>query len=195
VLRRLAGSQAANRVARRLVVAPHRQGSQAQFVEQPMPARANGDRLAELLDWLRADLHAAHSLDTLAARVAMSRRTFTRHFHQLTGATVGAWLLGERIAFAQRLLETSDLPVERIAETCGFGTGATLRQQFAQARRGAPRRSIALWPYCSPTRWAKNAKSAMHSSIAAHAQPGRPSGCGSCEWSLSWRPRPWPGKR
>lgn len=138
VLRRLAGSQAANRVARRLVVAPHRQGSQAQFVEQPMPPRANGDRLAELLDWLRANLHAAHSLDTLAARVAMSRRTFTRRFHQLTGATVGAWLLGERIAFAQRLLETSDLPVERIAETCGFGTGATLRQQFAQVLKTSP---------------------------------------------------------
>lgn len=138
VLRQLCGAEAANHVARRLVVPPHRQGSQAQFIEEPLPRHAHGDRLAELLDWLRGNLAAQHSLDALAARVAMSRRTFTRRFHRLTGATVGAWLLGERIAFARRLLETTDLSIDRIAEACGFNTGATLRQQFAQALKTSP---------------------------------------------------------
>ncbi|KND56678.1 Transcriptional regulator containing an amidase domain and an AraC-type DNA-binding HTH domain [Candidatus Paraburkholderia kirkii] len=90
VLRRLAGSRAANQVARRLVVPPHRQGSQAQFIEEPLPERAHGERLSGLLDWMRANLRADHSLDALAARMAMSRRTFTRRFRETTGATVGA---------------------------------------------------------------------------------------------------------
>src|SRR5690349_19192549 len=72
VLRRLAGSRAANQVARRLVVPPHRQGSQAQFIDEPLPARANGERLAGLLDWMRANPRTDHSLDALAERMAMS---------------------------------------------------------------------------------------------------------------------------
>ncbi|BBP95364.1 transcriptional regulator [Burkholderia sp. SFA1] len=138
VLRALAGSHAANQVARRLVVPPHRQGSQAQFIDEPLPGRANGEKLAGLLDWLRANLQTDHSLDALAARMAMSRRNFTRRFRQTTGTTVGAWLVGQRVALAQRLLEDTDLPVDRIAQTCGFGTGATLRQQFAQTLKTSP---------------------------------------------------------
>jgi transcriptional regulator GlxA family with amidase domain len=138
VLRRLAGSHAANQVARRLVVPPHRQGSQAQFIDEPLPERAHGEKLAGLLDWLRANLHTDHSLDELAARMAMSRRNFTRRFRQTTGTTVGAWLAGQRVALAQRLLEDTDLPIDQIAETCGLRTGATLRQQFAQALKTSP---------------------------------------------------------
>jgi transcriptional regulator GlxA family with amidase domain len=138
VLRRLAGSHAANQVARRLVVPPHRQGSQAQFIDEPVPERQNGEKLAGLLDWLRANLQTDHSLDALAARMAMSRRNFTRRFRETTGATVGAWLVGQRVALAQRLLEDTDLPIDRIAERSGFRTGATLRQQFAETLKTSP---------------------------------------------------------
>ncbi|MGV8377756.1 helix-turn-helix domain-containing protein, partial [Pseudomonas aeruginosa] len=81
---------------------------QAQFIEQPLPDSAQDGRLGELLVWLRQNLDQAHSLDSLAQRVLMSRRTFTRHFRQLTGTTVSQWLQAERLALAQRLLETTE---------------------------------------------------------------------------------------
>lgn len=133
MLRQWCGAEAANSVARRLVVPPHRQGGQAQFVEQPMPATARDSRLADLIDWVRANLRHPHSLDSLAERSLMSRRTFTRHFRQLTGVTVGRWLLGERLALTQRLLETTDQPVESIALLVGFGSPESLRQHFRKA--------------------------------------------------------------
>ena len=133
LLRQRCGAEVANQVARRLVVAPHRQGGQAQFIEQPLPASAQGDRLGELLDWVRAHLDQSHSLDSLANRALMSRRSFTRHFRRLTGSTVGAWLLAERLAFSQRLLESGDQPVDTIAGLAGFGSAASLRQHFNAA--------------------------------------------------------------
>ena len=139
LLRRQCGSEIANSVARRLVMPPHRQGGQAQYVEQPLPASARDSRLAGLLDWVRANLQEAHSLDSLAQRALMSRRTFTRHFRQLTGTTVGDWLLAERLALSQRLLETTEQPVERIAALAGFGSPASLRQHFGRAFGVAPK--------------------------------------------------------
>ena len=130
LLRQDYGSEAANTVARRLVVPPHRQGGQAQFIAQPLPATARDSRLADLLDWVRANLHLAHTLDSLAEKSLMSRRTFTRHFRQLTGSTVGDWLLGERLAFTQRLLETTEQSVESIATLAGFGSPVSLRHHF-----------------------------------------------------------------
>ena len=108
LVRQRLGAQTTNHLARRLVVAPHRQGGQAQFIEQPLPDSAQDGRLGELLVWLRQNLDQAHSLDSLAQRVLMSRRTFTRHFRQLTGTTVNQWLQAERLALAQRLLETTE---------------------------------------------------------------------------------------
>lgn len=133
LLRRRYGGEVANRVARRLVTPPHRQGGQAQFIEQALPAHPRDSRLADLLDWVRARLDQPHSLDSLAERALMSRRSFTRHFCQVTGATVGDWLLGERLALCQRLLETTDQPVERIAALAGFGSAVSLRQHFGRA--------------------------------------------------------------
>lgn len=133
LLRRLYGSEAANAVARRLVVPPHRQGGQAQFIERPLPATPRESRLGGLLDWLRSNLGEAHSLDSLAVRMAMSRRSFSRHFRQLTGSTLGDWLLAERLALCQRLLEASDQPVERIALLAGFGSPVSLRHHFRAA--------------------------------------------------------------
>ncbi|WP_437882911.1 helix-turn-helix domain-containing protein [Pseudomonas sp. LRF_L74] len=133
LLRQHWGAEVANRVARRLVVAPHRQGGQAQFIEQPVAASARDDRLAGLLDWVRGNLHQAHDLDGLASKALMSRRTFTRHFRQLTGTTVGNWLLAERLALSQRLLETTLQSVVAIAEQAGFGSVVSLRQHFTKA--------------------------------------------------------------
>ena len=133
MLRREFGSECANSVARRLVVPPHRQGGQAQFIAQPLPATSNDLRLADLLDWVRANLHLAHSLDSLAGKALMSRRTFTRHFRQLTGSTVNDWLLGERLAISQRLLESTGHAVDKVAELAGFGSPVSLRQHFRRA--------------------------------------------------------------
>lgn len=139
LLRTQYGSEIANSVARRLVMPPHRQGGQAQYVEQPLPATARDSRLAGLLDWVRANLQQVHSLDSLAERSLMSRRTFTRHFRQLTGVTVGDWLLAERLALSQRLLETTDQPVEQVAMLAGFGSPASLRHHFGQAFGVSPK--------------------------------------------------------
>lgn len=133
MLRQQLGGEIANSVARRLVVPPHRQGGQAQFVTQPLSANATDARLSGLLDWVRAHLDQAHTLDSLAARATMSRRTFTRHFRQMTGTTVGAWLLGERLALAQRLLESSSHSVESVSNLAGFGSAVSLRQHFRTA--------------------------------------------------------------
>jgi transcriptional regulator GlxA family with amidase domain len=133
VLRQRLGAAVANRVARRLVISPHREGGQAQFIEQPLPETAGGTRLSRLVESVRGRLTEPHSVDSLAAEASMSRRSFTRHFKALTGTSVQAWLLGERLALAQRLLETTDEAVARIASQAGFGSDASLRQQFRQA--------------------------------------------------------------
>ncbi len=130
LLRRDYGADYANSVARRLVVAPHRQGGQAQYIERPIPANGSDSRMAALLDEIRENLGETHTLDSLARKVSMSRRTFTRHFRLLTGCTVVEWLLRERLALAQRLLESSDQSVEHIAELAGFGSPASLRHHF-----------------------------------------------------------------
>lgn len=132
LLRQRYGAELANGVARRLVVPPHRQGGQAQFIEQPLPVRAGDSRLAGLLDRVRANLAQPHTLDSLAAEVAMSRRSFTRRFRQLTGSTVGQWLLSERLLLSQRLLERSGQGVEQIAALTGLGSPESLRHHFRQ---------------------------------------------------------------
>lgn len=133
LLRQRYGAEVANTVARRLVIPPHRQGGQAQFIEQPLPDSPGGSRLADLLAKVRSRLDANHSLDSLAAEALMSRRTFTRQFRQLTGTTVGAWLLAERLALSQRLLESTDHSIDRIASLAGFGSPESLRHHFRQA--------------------------------------------------------------
>jgi transcriptional regulator GlxA family with amidase domain len=139
LLRQIRGAETANKVARRLVVPPHRQGGQAQFIEQPIPDPPQDLRLSGLIDWVRANLHLPHCLDSLAARAMMSRRTFTRHFRHLTGVTVGAWLLGERLSLTQRLLESTDLSVEFISDRAGFGSPVSLRHHFRSRFGVSPR--------------------------------------------------------
>lgn len=131
LIRQRHGADAANRTARILVTPPHRQGGQAQYVEQPVPQLASETRLSDVLNWARANLSTNLSLDSLADVARMSRRTFTRRFREATGSTVSKWLNGERVARAQQLLETTDLPIECIAGEAGFGTSLSLRQQFS----------------------------------------------------------------
>jgi len=138
VVRRQFGAEATNRIARTLVVPPHRQGSQAQYIEQPVLANAADNPLTKTLGWAARHLDEAHSLDSLAARALMSRRSFTRHFRQHTGTTVGQWLLTQRLSLAQRMLETTDQPIERIAERTGFGTALSMRQHFHAALNTTP---------------------------------------------------------
>lgn len=132
VLRSKLGAELANRVARRIVVPPHRQGGQAQYIETPLPAKPGGDRISKTLDWARQRLNKPLGLDALAARALMSRRTFTRRFRATTGTTVRQWLNAQRVAFAQRMLETTDLPIEQVAASAGFGSALSLRQHFAR---------------------------------------------------------------
>nr|WP_256124671.1 MULTISPECIES: helix-turn-helix domain-containing protein [Pseudomonas] len=130
IVRRIYGRGVANALARQLLVSPHRDGGQAQFISQPVPQGASDQRLGQLLDWLRANLGQPLSIDQVATRLAMSRRSFTRHFKQLTGSTFGKWLTNERIKAAQLQLETTDHSIETIAGSCGFGTSLSLRQHF-----------------------------------------------------------------
>lgn len=132
------GAEAANRVARRMVLAPHRQGGQAQFIEHALPVSGAGHRLGKVLDGVLRHLDQAHSLDDLAARAAMGRRSFTRHFRQLTGVTVGQWLLNQRLALAQRLLETTQRSIDQVAADAGLGSAASLRQHFSAAFNTSP---------------------------------------------------------
>ena len=138
LLRSQCGAEVANTVARRLVVPPHRQGGQAQYIEQPMRIKATDDRLADIFDTVRQTLEAPHSLDTLAASARMSRRTLTRRFRKMTGTTIGKWLLTQRLAFAQRLLETTNQSIETIADQAGFHAVASLRQHFSTAFKTSP---------------------------------------------------------
>jgi transcriptional regulator GlxA family with amidase domain len=138
LLRQLCGAEAANHVARQLVVAPHRQGGQAQFIERPVPVSGSDDRFAQVLNWVNRHLADNHSIDALAARAAMSRRNFTRHFRDATGTSFKQWLLNQRVAHAQRLLETSDVSIEVVAQEAGFGSALSLRQHFRTALRTSP---------------------------------------------------------
>lgn len=133
------GSQIANKLARRLVVPPHREGGQAQFIEQPVPASTLDARINLLLDHLRAHLAEPHTLDSLAEHCLMSRRTFTRRFQRATGLSLGEWLLAERLRRSQELLESGTHSMERIAELVGLRTAAGLRQHFRHRFGVSPR--------------------------------------------------------
>jgi transcriptional regulator GlxA family with amidase domain len=149
LLRREYGAAAANGIARDIVMPPHRDGGQAQFVTAPVPEGCDDDRLSEVISWARANLAQPLGVQQLAARALMSPRSFARHFKAATGATPHAWLLGQRLHRAEELLETADLPVEEVARRVGFGTAAALREHFVR-RRGVPprdyRRTFAAAP-------------------------------------------------
>ncbi len=123
------GAAAANEVARRMVIPPHRDGGQAQYVRWPMPAHPDRD-LVDALDWAQAHLDSRVTVNDLTRRAHMSRRTLIRRFHDTMGMSPQQWLLRQRLLLAQDLLESTSIPVDRVAERSGMGTAANLRHHF-----------------------------------------------------------------
>lgn len=132
------GAAAANSVARRLVMPPHRNGRQAQFIDRPVPA-GRGSRLSTTLDKVRADIKQDWRVARMAREAAMSARTFLRRFTETTGQAPGEWLAGVRVAEARQLLETTTLPVELVATEVGFGSVQALRHHFRAQLGLSPR--------------------------------------------------------
>ncbi|WP_144151467.1 transcriptional regulator FtrA [Paraburkholderia sp. BCC1885] len=138
LVRRDHGSAVANRVAQRLVVPPHREGGQAQFVPRPMP-QDEGGRLAKLMDWVRQHPALSHTLRSLAERAAMSPRTLQRQFRDATGMAPYEWLVRERVAVARELLEVKrSMPIARVAELAGFGSEESMRRHFRRIALTSP---------------------------------------------------------
>jgi AraC family transcriptional activator FtrA len=133
------GAEVANTIARRMVVPPHRDGGQAQYVEQPMPVSSDVDGdLRAVLQWVEGNLDRQLTVDELARRAAMTPRTFARRFKAATGTTPLQWILHQRVVVAQRMLETSTVSVDEIAATIGFGSAAALRQHFTKVVGSTP---------------------------------------------------------
>ncbi|BBY27589.1 helix-turn-helix domain-containing protein [Mycolicibacterium sediminis] len=132
------GAQVANDVARRLVVSPHRAGGQAQFIESPVPEPAADGRIAASTAWALAHLDVPITLDQMAERSAMSRRTYLRQFAKATGTTPVKWLIEKRIDASLALLEASSLSIEQVAARVGFESPVTFRHHFTRAMHTTP---------------------------------------------------------
>lgn len=139
IVREIYNAKIANKVARIMVIPPHREGGQAQFIEQPVAASTHDAEINKLLDFLREKLDQPHNIDQLAQKTLMSRRTFTRHFSKATGMSVSAWLINERIKRARELLETTSLSIDKIAELAGFQNTTSLRTHFKEFYRVSPK--------------------------------------------------------
>ena len=137
LVRRDHGAKVGNLVAQRLVVPPHREGGQAQFVARPM-SHSGTSRLATLLDWLRSRPALPHTLSSMADRAAVSPRTLQRQFREATGLTPIDWLIRERVAVARDLLESPETPLAQVAELAGFGSEESLRRHFRRVVATSP---------------------------------------------------------
>jgi AraC family transcriptional activator FtrA len=152
LVRRDHGPRIANHVARRLVMAPHRNGGQAQFIERPVQARAD-NRLSSVIAQLAERIDEPFTIASMARAAAMSPRTFMRRFREATGRSPAEWLIDARIERARELLETTQLGIDAIATHCGFGSGATLRHHF--------RRKVTLSPIAYREQFAQQAATAI----------------------------------
>ncbi|BCJ42162.1 AraC family transcriptional regulator [Actinoplanes ianthinogenes] len=137
LIREEQGSAVAAQIARRMVVPPHRDGGQAQFIETPMPT-VSCETMQPLLTHLLETLDREHTVETMADLVHMAPRTFARRFRAETGATPHDWLTNQRILLARRLLEETDLGIDAIAGKAGFGSAQTLRHHFTQRLSTTP---------------------------------------------------------
>jgi len=169
------GAEVANAVARRMVVAPHRDGGQAQFVDAPIPDLPIAEPFNDTLAWIQGHLDQPISVENLAQRSAMSPRTFARRFRATTGTTPHRWLVGQRVLFAQRLLETTEEPIEQVATRAGFGSAANLRQHFVAAVGTSPttyRRTFSNW---SPSAACRPGRSKPMGGTCTNSSPSWPS--------------------
>ena len=155
LVRRELGSEVTNKIARRMVVPPQRDGGQRQYIDQPIPVHCS-EGFAPQLDWILANLDKPHTVPRLARRASMSARTFARRFVEETGTTPMQWVTDQRVLYARRLLEASDLDIDRIADRSGFGNATLLRHHFRRMIGVTPsdyRRSFAcsMDPECVKT--------------------------------------------
>ncbi len=135
------GAEAANTIARRMVVPPHREGGQAQYIEYPMVSPDLEDDLFDSsLSWARERLGDPITVEQWAEQAVMSPRTFARRFRESTGTTPHQWLTTERVRLAQRFLETSDRTIDWVAVDAGFGTATNMRKHFSRLLGVAPGR-------------------------------------------------------
>lgn len=137
LVRDLYGARVAATTARRIVVPPHRDGGQAQFIARPVPD-CDAETFGPLQQWIVENLEGDLDVESLARRALMSPRTFARRFRDEVGATPHAWVTKQRVLRAEQLLEQTDRSIERIADDVGFGNAATLRQHFARVRGVSP---------------------------------------------------------
>ncbi|MFD3324171.1 helix-turn-helix domain-containing protein [Streptomyces sp. NPDC058701] len=137
VVRQEQGAEVANTIARRMVVPPHRDGGQAQYIRRPLP-RTSCDTVGEVIAWMARHLADEITVEQLAERAHLSPRTFARRFLQETGSTPYQWVLRQRVLLAQELLESTDETVDAIAGRCGFGNAAALRHHFLRALGTTP---------------------------------------------------------
>jgi AraC family transcriptional activator FtrA len=138
IVRQDFGAEVASHIARRLVVPPHRDGDQAQYIDAPMPRLHLDDPFQQTLSWMEANLDQVMTVEDLANRSAMSPRTFSRRFTATVGVTPYQWLLRRRLQLAQRLLETTDLSVESVATRSGFVGAVNLRKHFQRVLHTSP---------------------------------------------------------
>ncbi|MCO1582697.1 helix-turn-helix domain-containing protein [Crossiella sp. SN42] len=137
LVRRDQGARYAADIARTMVMPPHREGGQLQYSAPPHPAQFDGS-LAPLLDWAAERLGEPVTVESLAVRAGLSTRTLARRFAEQLGTSPGQWLLARRLAVAQDLLESSDLPLEAIARRVGLSSATNLRRRFASALGTTP---------------------------------------------------------
>jgi AraC family transcriptional activator FtrA len=133
------GTDVAVKVARRLVMPPFRSGGQMQYADNPLATDALGEPLSAVLDWARERLASGVSTGDLATRAALSPRTLSRRFQDAAGMSPGEWIQRERLRLAQRLLESTEYPVDVVSRRAGYGSAATMRAQFARRLHTSPR--------------------------------------------------------
>lgn len=138
LVREMYSAQIANKVSRVMVIPPHREGGQAQFIEQPIANSSQDAQINLLLDFLRKNLAQQHSIEKLAEQTHMTRRTFTRHFKKATGMTLVEWLNNERTRYSCELLETTNLSIEKIGELSGFNNTVLFRKNFRETYGTSP---------------------------------------------------------
>ncbi|WP_444545296.1 GlxA family transcriptional regulator [Streptomyces candidus] len=149
LVRRDLGAHVANQLARRMVVPAHRPGGQAQFIDLSVPTTDDGS-LGPVLDWARTHLDQPLTVEDLAQRAAMSPRTLYRRLQAATGTTPLQWLLNQRLGRAQSLLESTDLPIEKIGELSGLGTANNLRHHFLKQIGVSPSNYRRAFPRTTP---------------------------------------------
>jgi transcriptional regulator GlxA family with amidase domain len=138
IVRTHLGSAAAAAVARHIVVAPHREGDQAQYISRPLQDPELDGPLGKTIQWALANLDQDLEVESMAAHATMSKRNFTRRFKEVTGSSPARWVLDRRLDDARQLLETTNWSITRIAESCGFGSPVTFRQNFIAAYSTTP---------------------------------------------------------